>query len=108
FLFARGRQGCHASGVDERSTPLNVGDLTRLREEPKPPGLLLDDGVLPRAQLVEIDGRLPERNAKGVGMPGVIEDLRRMQERFRRDAAPERADATWIGIGVDQGDLHAE
>ena len=41
-------------------------------------------------------------------VPGFLEQLGGVQQRFRRDAALEGADASGIGLDVDQRDLHAE
>ena len=93
--------------IHERRAPLDVGHLTRFREQSEPAGLLLDDVIFPRAKLVDVDRRLAERHAEHVGVLGFVEHPGRVQQRLRRDASAERADAAGIRIGVDERHLHA-
>ena len=51
-----------------------------------------DDAVLPRAELVEVDRRRGERQAVLAHLLGLGDDLGRVQQRLRRDAADVEAD----------------
>ena len=69
--------------------------------------MFFDDGVFPRPKLVEVDRRFIERDAERVGVLRFVEHLCRVQQRFRWNAADERAYAARVRLRVDQGNLHA-
>ena len=70
---------------------------------------LLDDAVLERAQLVEIDLRLAEGDAPRRRVLRLARStLGDVQQRLRRNAAAIEADAAGIRFGIDERDLHAE
>jgi hypothetical protein len=71
-------------------------------------GQFLDDAALEVAQLVEVDLGLAERDAVRRERCGFLDDERRVQQCFRRDAADVQAYAAECRIAFDEHRLHAE
>ena len=79
-----------------RDEPASAGDhvdLALLGHAGETTGQLLDDLVLVRAQLVEVDLRLAETDAHVFGVGGLLDHASGMQQRLGRDAADVEADA---------------
>ena len=94
--------------IAERRRAAHVGDLPLLGELPETAGQLVDDLLLEAPQAVEVDGRGPERDAPGLGVLRLLQQLGDVQQRLRRDAAAIEADAAGILARIDERDAHAE
>src|SRR4051812_32734447 len=92
--------------VAKPGRPLNVGDLSLLRQLPETAGELVDDLRLERAELVDVDFRRAEGNAPRFGMARFAQDVGDMQQRLRWNAAAIETHAAGIDRRVDQRDLH--
>src|SRR5262245_53921581 len=88
--------------------PLDVAHLAVFDELSGPAGQPLDDVVLELTQLVEIDLRRAEFNAPRGSVFRLVEQLRDVQQGFRRDAAAVDADTTRIHLRVDERDTESE
>ena len=69
-----------------------------------PLGQPLDDGVLERAQLVEIDLRFAELDAPRFRVARLVDELGDVKQRLRRNAAAVDADAAGVRLRIDEGD----
>ena len=94
--------------VEEPRTALPVVHLARSRQLAEAAGELVDDRVLPPAQLFEVDLGLAEADPQLLGAARVVEQLRGVEQRLRGDAAAVEADAAGVLFGIDQRDLHTE
>ena len=83
-------------------------DLARLGQRLEAADELVDDAVLPGADLVDVDRRLLEADAGLAELVGLGQDLGDVQQRLRRDAADVQADAAEPLAAVDQRDGEPE
>ena len=83
-------------------------DLVLLEQRFDPRSALVDDAALVGVDLLDLDRRLPHRDAEVAGVADLVDDLGRVQQRLGRDAAAVRAGAAELGILLDAGDLHPE
>ncbi len=67
-----------------------------------------DHGVLEVAKLCEVDRRLAELDTPGGRVARFAQDLRDVEQRFRRNAAAIHADAARIRFGVDDRNAESE
>ena len=88
--------------------PAHDLDLALLGQPGQPAGELVDDGVLPAAQLVDVDLGLAEADAVGGGLLDVAHHAGDVQQRLRRDAADVEADAAEPLVALDQHGLEPE
>ena len=93
------RQGIR---VREACTRRQVLDAARRAELADAARELLDDAVLPIAQLRQVDRRLLELETPSARLARLVRQLRDMEQRLRRDAATVETDAARLGLGVDQ------
>ena len=91
-----------------RPSPCRYCTLRCFTSCPVPLGQPLDDVVLERAQLGEIDLRLAELDAPRLRVARLVEQLGDVQQRLRRNAAAIDADAAGIRFGIDERDAEAE
>ena len=78
---------------------LNLAVLDQLSGAARQP---VHDAVLEIAQLGQIDRRLAEGNAPLAGVLRLVEEVRHVQERLRRNAAAVDADAAGVDLGIDE------
>ncbi len=78
---------------------LNLAVLDKLSRAARQP---LHDPVLEIPQLGEIDFRLPESDAPLPGELGLVEQIRHVQQRLRRNAPAVDADASGVDLRVDE------
>src|SRR3954453_9829594 len=83
-------------------------DLALLREAREPVREPRDDRLLPRPEPVDVDLRLAERDALALGLLGLGDDPRDVQQRLGRDAADVEAHAAEALVALDQDDLQTE
>ena len=84
--------------VDDLGPALEVLDLAVLDELAGAARQPLDDVVLELAQLGEIDLRLAELDAPRLRVARLVDELRDVQQRLRRNAAAVHADAARIQL----------
>src|ERR1051325_4728047 len=94
--------------VGQLGKSLDVLDFAALRQQSGSTGEPLDDAVLERAQLVQIDRRLAEGHAPRVRVTGFAEQTGDVQQRFGGNAAAIHADAARIGLRIDDRGLEPE
>ena len=95
-------------GIDERRAALDVADLAHLRDLADAARHLVDDLILERAQLVEIDLRRAVGDAPVRRVMRLAHHFGDMQQRLRRNAAAIEAHAAGIRFEIDERDLHPE
>ena len=93
---------------DEPADARDDRHLARLGEAREAADELLDDAVLPAAQLVDVDLRRPEADAVRAHLVRLVDHLGGVQQRLRRDAADVEADAAEHRPALDQHHLLAE
>src|SRR6185436_14275764 len=88
--------------------PLQVLNLAYLGELPGPARQPLDDVVLELPELREVHFRLAELHAPCLRVARLVDDVRDMEQRLRRDAAPIHAHAARIRFWIHERDAEAE
>src|SRR5256885_14432982 len=94
--------------IEELRDARDDRDLALLGELSVATGELLDDRFLPSAQLVDVERRLPERDAEVRDLVDLVDDAGDVEERLRRDAAYVQADAAERRVPLDKDGLQAE
>ncbi len=94
--------------IDEGADAGHDLDLAHLGHAAEAAGQLRDDLVLVRAQLREVDRGRRERHAEVGEVRGLVDDLRDVQQRLRRDAADVQADPAERLVALDEDRLQAE
>src|SRR5262249_4214644 len=89
-------------GVHDLGEPLQVLDLAMPGELTCPVGQPLHYVVLEFSKPGKIDLRLAEVDAPVLGLPGFLDELGDMKERFRRNAAAIDAHAARMRCGIDK------
>src|SRR5438045_9324239 len=79
--------------IEELRDAIDHRDLALLGELHEARGELLDDGLLPAAQLVGVETWLAVRHAEVTDLLDLVHDAGEVAERHGRDAADGRADA---------------
>ena len=105
---ARGELDAECVRVDELAEALHVLHLPTLRQKSRAARQPLDDGVLERTELVEVDRRFAEGDAPRIRVTRFSEQVSHVQQRLRRDAAAIDADAARIHFRVDERGLEPE
>ena len=72
---------------------MHDGYLALLGKACEASGQLADDLALERVNALEVDFRLAKGDAVGLHVIGFVDDLRGVQQRFRRDTANIQTDA---------------
>ena len=70
--------------------PAHPLDLVLLEQRLDPRGALVDDAALVGVDLLDLDRRLPHRDAEVAGMADLVDELGRVQQRLGRNAAAVR------------------
>ena len=94
--------------VDDLGVALEVLHLSVLRQLPGAARQPRDDVVLEVAQLARSIFGSPNSMPQAAACARLAEDLRDVQQRFRRDAAAIHADAAGIRFGIDERDAESE
>src|SRR2546426_903363 len=102
ILFTVGELHLQTMRVDDLGQALQVLHLAKLDELSRAARQPLDDVVLEVAQLREIDPRLAELDTPRLRVARLVNQVRDVQQRFRRDASDVHADAAGVGIGIDE------
>ena len=102
--------GLDAQGVGtlEVAAPVDDRDAALRRELRDAAGELRDDGVLPRAELVQLDLWCAERDAAMGGLLRRADGVGRVEERLRGDAAAVEAHAAELGVAFEENHFLAE
>ncbi len=82
--------------------------LALLGERAQTRGQAADDAVLPRPQPLDVDLRRAEHDAGAGHRARLLDDVRGVQQRLRRNAANVQAHAAERRPALDQADLEAE
>src|SRR5579871_189705 len=88
--------------------PLNVMHFPLLRQNSQPARQFLDDILFERTQPPEIDLRRSEFNAPIFRLVRLLNQLRHVQQSFRRNTPAIKAHPTGIQLRIDQCDGHAQ
>ena len=94
--------------IGKRPRSLQNRDLPRLGHRRETVRQLLDDGILVRGELSEIDLRICERHAVCPQAARRVDNESRMQQRLGRNAADIQANAAKHGPAVDKNHARAE
>ena len=93
----------------EAALALHPLDAVRLEEARDPARHLLDDAVLPLDRRAEVELRLRDVDAElGEHVLRLVQRVRGLHPRLRRDAAHAQAGAAELGLELDAGGLHAQ
>ena len=98
----------HMVGTDEGAVAANHGDLAHLGHGGQPAGELADHFFLVTAQRVNVHFGRPKINAECRHVADLVDHGGHMQQRLGRDAAHVQADATELGVALDQHHFQAE
>ena len=101
--------GLHAQGLRilEMAAAMHHLDVAALGQAGNALAQFLEDGILPGAQLVQIDMRRAKSDALTGGIVRFADQIGGMQQGFGGNAAPVKADAAQTGLLLDQNDLLA-
>jgi len=104
------RQQLHAQMVRVRDLgpALEVLNLARLHQLAGPAGVLPDDAVLERAQLGQVELRLPEVDAPRLRLTRFVHENRRCAAAPLTGAAAIHAHAARVHFGIDERDAETE
>src|SRR6185295_19042268 len=108
LLAAAGLFYLQSVRIDDRGEALDVLHLAMLDELAGPAGQALDDIVLERAELREVDPRLAELDAPRLRASRLVQHVGDVQERLRGNAAAIDADAARVHFGIDKRHAQAE
>src|SRR4029079_11927264 len=93
----------------ERPLAVDPLDVVRLEQRGDAAGHLIDDGVLPRGDRVEVERRVGGPDAELCEcLARVVVGVRALHPRLGRDAPDAQARAAELRLGLDAGDLAAE
>jgi len=89
-------------GPDKFRLSVHHAHLALLGEHIQAVGQLRDHAALPGSQAIPVDLRRPENDAAGRHILGILDDLRRVQQRLRGNAADIEAHSSQYRPALDQ------
>ena len=95
-------------GLANLPVPCTTSTLRCFASTDRPPTSLPDDAVLPLEQLGQVDRRRAEVDAVAAHLADFVDDLGRVQQRLRGNAAHVEADAAQHRPAFDERDLESE